>query len=136
MTFDKKPGYAAVHEANTVLNASLATIAQLLVNDVSFVGIEVKSETDGTYQDALDQFEVQAQFHRDGPWITLYSAAADFTSPAGLVVAASGDLTTLAYQATGWLLLNVLPLYSVRFQAASAMAGNGSKITVRGGGKA
>jgi len=42
------------------------------------------------------------------------------------VLGASGDLTLLAYQATGWLLLNVLPLYAVRLQAASDAVGDGS----------
>jgi hypothetical protein len=49
-------------------------------------------------------------------------------------VGASGDLTVLADGATGWLLLNVLPLYSVRIQAASAS--NTIALTAHAIGKA
>jgi hypothetical protein len=80
---------------------------------------------------------VQGRFHRNDEFQTLYSTG--FDSPAGLVIDASGDLTLLAYQASGWLLLNVLPLYEVRIQAASDAAGDGddagSLISVRAHGK-
>lgn len=76
---------------------------------------------------ALDTFLVLGQFHKESAFVTLYSSAGSFTSPAGLVVAASGDLTTQAV-GTGWLILDTKPLYAVKLQCSSVNA-SGSTVT-------
>ena len=124
----KTPGFIVAENLNVEVPATLVTLLQLPVHDVSFLGIGLKSEDSAAFQDALDQFQVQGRFHRNDEFQTLYSAGADFTSPAGLIVDASGDLTLLAYQASGWLLLNVLPFYEVRIQAASDAVGDGTDV--------
>jgi hypothetical protein len=135
---DREPGFRNAESLNVEVPATLVTLLQLNVDDISFLGIAVKSETSAVFQDAFDQFEVQGRFHRDDEFHTLY--ATGFDTPTGLVVGASGDLTLLAYQATGWLLLNVLPLYEVRIQAASDAAGDGTGegllVSTRAHGKA
>jgi hypothetical protein len=67
----------------------------------------------------LDAFIIQAKFHPDGDYRTIYSAAGAYTSPAGLLVAASGDLTVLADAATGWFILDVIGVFAIRVQASA-----------------
>ena len=117
---------------NRVSNTSIAVaqagnteLLELIVDDISFVGLSIAV----TGQD-LDTFVVQGRMHQDDSYQTLYSAAGSYTTPTGLIVGASGDLTTLAAAANGWLLLNVLPLYSVKFLASSGNVA-GSTVTVR-----
>lgn len=81
----------------------------------------------------LNAFAVQVKFHPMGPWVTILSAAGDFTSPGGLVVGASGDLTTLAAAATGWLSLDVTGLQALRIRGSSASA-SGTLCDVYAGG--
>ncbi len=80
----------------------------------------------------FDQFQIMVKFHKDGAWVVLYSATGDFTSPAGLLVGASGDLTALA-PGIGWFIMDVTGIYKVKLQAACAVAGGIS--VVRGGGE-
>lgn len=67
---------------------------------------------------ALDQFVVKGRTHGDGTLMTLFNAGADFTSPAGLVVDASGNLTTQAV-GSGWVVLDVSGWDKIEIQAAS-----------------
>jgi len=82
---------------------------------------------------AFAGFAVIGQATPAAPQSTLYSAAADYTSPKGLVVGTSGDLTTLAAGSTGWIILDVTGLAIVTFTAHSAAAG-GSTVTAYCGG--
>lgn len=73
---------------------------------------------------ALDAFAIQAKPHPDSPaYITLYSQAGDFTSPTGLIVATSGDLTAQAV-GTGWFFMDVFGINMLRIQAS----GNGASV--------
>lgn len=76
---------------------------------------------------AMDQFEVRGKV--GDTEITLASAGADFTSPAGIVVDASGDLTALAANTTGWVLLDVRGLTDLVLYGACAVGGP-STLTV------
>jgi hypothetical protein len=62
----------------------------------------------------------------------LYSSAGNFTSPAGLLIGTSGDLTILGAGATGWFIMRTTALWSVRITATSA--GNAGVATVYVGG--
>lgn len=96
--------------------AGLTTILE--IDDVAdLVRIFVQITNDGGF--AFDAFQVQGKFHTDGAYVALYSAAAAFTSPAGLIVGASGDLTTLANGTTGWFVMEVRGLKSLRLQASA-----------------
>ena len=50
--------------------------------------------------------------------VTLYSTSADFTSPTGLLIGCSGDLTTQA-AGTGWFIMDVRGMYQVELYATS-----------------
>jgi hypothetical protein len=69
---------------------------------------------------ALDGFAISARFHRDADFVTLYSSAGSFTTPAGLLIGASGDLTAQAV-GTGWFILDVRGLYEVRVSASGTV---------------
>lgn len=82
---------------------------------------------------ALDAFIIQGKVNPAGNYVTLLSAASDYTSPAGIVVDASGDLTVLAGGATGWLILDVLAFAKIRVQASANVSG-ATTLSVNAGG--
>lgn len=74
----------------------------------------------------LTAFAVDFKVHDDGDYFTVASAAGDYTSPAGVVLGAQGDLTIAADGATVyWLNLSVKAVHTVRIRAA----GTSSTIT-------
>lgn len=81
---------------------------------------------------ALDAFIIQGRFHPDGAFVTIYSAAGDYTAPVGLLVAASGDLTAQAAGTTGWFILDVRALYAVKVLASGAV--NNALVSVYASG--
>jgi len=111
-------------------NAAIGTVLEeIFVMDVKrmdriFIQIDLTGE-------ALTGFEVQGLAHPSGAHQTLYSATGDFTSPAGMVVDASGDLTVLAV-GTGWLILDVRSLYEVKL-LAKTLGGAGVSQVYAGG---
>lgn len=68
----------------------------------------------------IDTFIVSAQFHPDDSFHTLYSAIT--STPAGLIIAASGTLASTAAAASGWLIMDVRGIYKVRFSASGTVA--------------
>lgn len=82
----------------------------------------------------LDAFIVLGRAHSSGAWLTLASSGSHYTSPAGVVFGASGDLTTLAAGSTGWIALDVQGLDAVKLQASSGNVA-GSTVTVYVGGR-
>lgn len=89
------------------------------VSQVARLALEIRN----TGANAFDAFIVQGKFHPDGAYVTILSAAADYTAPAGIVVDASGDLTVLAAGATGWLILDALAFIKLKVQASANVAG-------------
>ncbi|CAB4202281.1 hypothetical protein UFOVP1367_5 [uncultured Caudovirales phage] len=71
----------------------------------------------------LDQFVIKGQVHPSAPLETLYSSSGSFTTPTGLLMTASGDLTTQAAGATGSFVMDVGGYYQVNIYAASVHAG-------------
>jgi hypothetical protein len=76
----------------------------------------------------LGAFTVEYRVAAEGGWFTVASAAGDYTSPTGVILGASGDLTTAASGATvHWLNLSVKAVHDVRIKAAgtsSTIAGH------------
>jgi hypothetical protein len=77
---------------------------------------------------ALDAFIVKGKCTRDGADITLFSIATDYTTPAGIVIDASGDLTSQAV-GTGWLVLDVRGFYDISLHASSGNVA-GSTVSI------
>lgn len=82
---------------------------------------------------ALDAFLVQARFHPGGDFLTLYSLATDFTTPKGIMIGCSGDLTAQGV-GNGWLILDVTALDAIKLLASSANVA-GSAVTIFVGGQ-
>jgi hypothetical protein len=102
----------------TVAGTGLTTIYEEAdVTTISKLAFEI-TETGGAQ--ALDAFEVQAKIHAASSYVTLYSTSTDFTSPKGVLVGTSGDLTALAASETGWLVMDTEGFISVRLQASAA----------------
>lgn len=66
---------------------------------------------------ALTNLTIKARANPDASAVTIASAAADFTSPSGLIVGASGDLTVL--NGSGWFLMDVRAIERVDLYATS-----------------
>jgi len=112
-----------------VPNTALTDVLIMDVSNESVLGIQI--DVTGF---ALNGFTVQGRMNSAGSYFTLYSVAADYTSPTRLVIQASGDLTTQAV-GSGWLIMNCGPLESIKFQAKSSNA-SGSGIVIKAGKKA
>lgn len=82
---------------------------------------------------ALDGFRVSVRPKGGVAYTLMYSASGDYTSPAGLVVDASGDLTALAAGSSGILVLDVSGLDSVRLEASAAL--DSASVTVIASGR-
>jgi hypothetical protein len=110
-----------VHPELIAQNDSVAVPAggNTVVLELSTLGLERIAAEFTNAGFALDAFIIQAKFHPGGDYRTIYSTAGAFTSPAGLLVAASGDLTVLADAATGWFILDVTGIYAIRVQASA-----------------
>lgn len=119
---------AATDAAVTVPLASNGDLLEMDVSQVARLALEIRNAG----ANAFDAFLVQGKVHPDGAYVTLLSAAADYTSPAGIVVDASGDLTVLASGATGWLILDVLGFNKIKLQASAAIGASSANIFAGG----
>lgn len=107
---------AARNLAVSLPAAGNTIILELPVEGITNIGVQV----DVTVQ-ALDAFIIQGKFNASGAFVTLYSAAGSYTSPAGLLIGASGDLTAQAAGTTGWFLMDVRGLYAIKVLASAAV---------------
>ena len=106
--------------------AGNTVLLDLTVAGLAHLGVEVKP----TVND-LDGFLVEVKFSPDADWVTLTSAIT--STPAGLILAASGTLATLAAAATGWFIMDVRGLYGVRVSASGSVADTTTVSTYAGG---
>ena len=81
---------------------------------------------------AIDAFVIAARAHPSGSFLTLYSAALDYTAPSEILVGASGDLTTQAV-GSGWFIMDVIGLEQVRISASSGNAAGSTVVLYAGG---
>ena len=69
---------------------------------------------------AIDQFVILAKTHESGSYHTLFSTAGDYTSPVGILLGTSGDLTAVASGSSGWFILDTLSLQDIQIKTASS----------------
>lgn len=110
----------------TVPAAGLTVLATFNVNFLERLCVEIANAS----QD-LDGFQIAARFHSAGSFMTLYSTSGHFTSPSGILIGASGDLTGLAAGSSGWFILDCLGLDQVRIFASAVS--NNAAVTVNAG---
>lgn len=128
-TQDKELGRIVAENVGvTVPAAGNTPILEVIVDDLAFLGVSIAVATQN-----LDAFIVQARMSPNDSYQTIRSVAADYTTPAGIVIDASGDLTVQAAGSSGWLALNVTPFHSIRILASAAA--DSASVTARAIGK-
>lgn len=124
----QKPIFAELNgAANAMDNSGVQDIFTLNVEGLSRIFIKLTVATN-----ALAAFAIQGAVREDSVYVTLKSTAGQFTSPTGILVDSSGDLTSLAV-GTGWFVLDVAGLSVIKIRANSSAAG-GSTLALAGGG--
>lgn len=108
--------------------AGTTEVLTLPLDGITEVGIEFTVATQ-----ALDAFQVHGQMHPSGAFQALYDTAGDYTTPIGLVIGTSGDLTAQAAGTTGWIILDVAPLYALKIKVSAAA--DSAVVSVRAIGK-
>jgi len=125
----QKPAYNARNIAVAVPQAGNTVLLTIPCHGLTRILVQV----DVTVQ-ALDAFIIQVRSTNVASLATLYSVAGDYTSPKGLLVGASGDLTTIAAAASGWFIMDVDGLYEVVVSASSANVAGSTVDAYCGGG--
>jgi hypothetical protein len=90
----------------------LTNLIDIDVRDMRRIMIQVKPGAN-----PLTGFEVHAQSATDADFVPFLAVASDYTSPQGILIGASGDLTTLAANTAGWLLMDVSGIATLRLKA-------------------
>lgn len=80
---------------------------------------------------AFDAFKVEGRVTNDAPYSTLLAASTDYISQNAFNERASGDLTTLAADALGYMRMNVSALSSVRILASCGVSAGTAEIYIR-----
>ena len=115
--------------ANALDNSGVQDVFALNTVGISRLAVRLTVATN-----ALAAFQIKARFSsEDGTEIVLFSTSADFLAPKGVLVASSGDLTTLAV-GSGWFIIDVSGFSAVILAANSGNAG-GSTLAVNAGGQ-
>jgi hypothetical protein len=114
--------------ASAMDNSGVQDIFTLDVEGLSRICVRLNVATN-----ALAAFQIKAFFSSEDNSVTLFSTAADFLSPRGLLIGASGDLTTLAV-GSGWFIMDVTGISKVVLSANSGNAG-GSTLALSAGGQ-
>jgi hypothetical protein len=124
----KEPGRVIADNADvTVLAASNTVLLEVPVEDIDQLGVELTSVTQ-----AFDAFIFEGRMSPNGTYQTIKSTG--WGTPAGLLLASSGDLAALAAGTRGFAVLDVRGLYSVRFQGSKAVADSAATIRAIGKG--
>lgn len=111
--------------------SALAPIATLTVDGLHRVNVEV--QVSGA---ALSAFQILGQGHASGSWQLLYSSAADYAAPVGLLVGANrsdgmSDLTSTPAGVNAFFNMDVAGFYAIQLKAASS--GVSAAKTMMGG---
>ena len=115
--------------ANALDNSGVQDVFALNTVGISRLAVRLTVATN-----ALAAFQIKARFSsEDSTEIVLVSTSADFLAPKGVLVASSGDLTTLAV-GSGWFIIDVSGFSAVILAANSGNAG-GSTLAVNAGGQ-
>ena len=104
-----------------------------IINDIAAVTVPASSTLQATYAvgksgrlmvkltvvtAALTNFAISARATSAAAYDTLYNTTADFTTPRGVLVGCSGDLTVQGV-GSGWFIMDVRGMESVRLHATS-----------------
>ena len=80
----------------------------------------------------LNSFEIQGKANSDGAFVVLRSLNTHYTSPSGILIEASGDLTALVSTTTGWFIFYPKGIDIVRLVATRASGLDNVTVNVGG----
>lgn len=119
------------NQLTSALSVSVPTAGNTEILRIPTVGMERLFVQFDVATNNLDAFRILAKAHPSATATLLYSLAADYTVPAGLLVGASGDLTTVAAAASGWFIMDVRGVYEVQLQASAT--GGAAAVSIYAG---
>ena len=127
LSYLQRAGYFS-GAANAMDNSGLQDIFTMDVEGLARIALRITVATN-----ALAAFAIQGLLHPDdSAYVTLKSTAGQFSSPTGILVDSSGDLTTQAV-GSGWFVMDVAGLSKIKIRANSSAAG-GSTMAISGSG--
>ena len=114
--------------ANPLITTAVGSLITMDTADLEAVFLEILNV--GTSN--LDAFQIQSKANSKASFQTIRSTSAHYTSPSGILIEVSGDLTVLASGATGWLMIYPKGIYQLRLRASRASGSD--RVTIEGGG--
>ena len=124
-----RQGLWTASSTSKTLTETLASVATIPCGNMDRLHVSLETSN----HSALDQFVIQIKPHASASFQNAYATSGDFTTPAGILIGTSSDLTALAENSSGWFILDVRALYQVNLQAAQA-AGATTTLTIYVGG--
>lgn len=103
--------------AVAVAGTGSTTIMELITLGLTRIFVHI-----GVSVHNLDAFAILGQGHPDASFDTLYSTSGQFTTPTGILVGCSGDLTAQAV-GSGWFILDVTGLNAVKVTCSGTSDG-------------
>lgn len=113
--------------ANAMDNSGLQDIFTFNVEGLARIVVAITVATN-----ALAAFAIKAAMTPQGAFQTIKSTTGQFAAPSGVLIDASGDLTTQAV-GSGWFVMDVAGMSQIKICANSSAAG-GSTLAIVGGG--
>ena len=105
------------------LTTSQVVVANIDVNHIERLSLEIVSDN------PLATFVINGRLHPAGSYNELYASSEDYSTPSGLLIGTSGDLTSLS--GTGWLIMDTQALDIIQIESSSATT---SAIEIYAGG--
>jgi len=110
----------AVRENSGAAAVAVATTDEFFTDVLREDAMSVELHNGGA--NALDAFEIWVKAHSQGQFVLMHSDAGDFTTPKGLIKAASGSPVALAAGARVVLVLaGLTSVYAISLRASSAV---------------
>ena len=123
--YNQISGYTNTGSLNTP--SSLGVVATINVNGIQQLNVEA-----AVVGQSLTAFQVLGQVNNSGTYQLLYSTSSDYTSPKGLLIGTSGDLTSIASGTSGFFQMTVRGFYNIQIKVTAASTGG--TITILSGG--
>lgn len=118
MNVTKTGKYGSLSQTSIATAGTTVLDGPILTLNMDKIYVEIDNED---ASNIFDGFQIDISTDNSN-WQTIYNVAADFTTPSGLLVGASGNLTALAASTTGWFILDCSGLSYIRIQASADTA--------------
>jgi hypothetical protein len=117
-----------VNPYKTPVTVTVSETTLILENTIGYERMFVEVLNQGTK--ALNGFKLMGQPGANANFYPLHANTSEFTTPAGSLIGASSDLTTLTANTAGWFELDVASYYAVK--ATATVAANTTSVACYG----